>query len=535
MSTLTVANTSHACHTPHRNYETTTNSTPQGTPQPMTWNPKAGNGQPNRYLVKSATPVFRPQLGIATESTTITSESKTSLPIGIRETEKNKMPKLPQASAVAMIGANPLFDRGSDDNNLRHLNHRLTSKMIKRNSETGHVMEFHSVEVREYNMLQNVLEERGRVRPRLTYDYIERLLLVDMPSTVHGVPFTKIKDSFASTLQLLPYNHKLICSDVNMNLTLEIPGRSVIPNICTSMMKAKGLANELLIPLIGECACSVTVASTLERMGRIIRAHLEAAVAILAIVQEVKANQCPQVGSIASETLSASERPMVLKQFITKEFTLGEPVKITGHDWCHLSSVEYMVWIKKDGEAQISIDDHDEEYMAHGIHFFFNVEQSVADSKVSDYIQMLFPEIRMDGIVNMLRRGLEKVKDMFINFTQWLDETMDVTWLEEARAMFSIDWDDTVSLLNGAVHSTSHARYVSWHDNIKAETEPQQIGAGKCTRDSSYTPSPSESSASDTDFGETSTISRGRPRRKQHPASQPPPRKSEFYIRKHRI
>ncbi|KAG1837750.1 hypothetical protein C8R48DRAFT_680245 [Suillus tomentosus] len=91
----------------------------------------------------------------------------------------------------------------------------------------------------------------------------------------------------------------------------------------------------------------------------------------------------------------------------------------------------------------------------------------------------LFPEIRMDGVVNMLRRGLEKVKDMFIDFTQRLDETVDVTRLEEARATFSIDWDDTVSLLNGAVHSTSHARYVSWHDNIKAETEPQQIRAGK--------------------------------------------------------
>lgn len=190
-----------------------------------------------------------------------------------------------------------------------------------------------------------------------------------MPSAIHEAPFTKLKDSLASTLQRLPYDHKLLCVDVNMNLALEIAKASVTPDISITVMKAKGLINELLIPLIGECACSETVAHALRRMKKTIRAHPEVAVAILAIVREARPYECPQEGSIASTTLLTSETPMPRSEFITEEFLPCEPVKIAGHSWCHLSSVEYIVWIKPDEEAQIDLDNHDEEYMARGVRF----------------------------------------------------------------------------------------------------------------------------------------------------------------------
>jgi hypothetical protein len=64
MSTLTVTNTRAVCDTPHSNYESRTNSSPQGIPQLMPWKSKAENGHPNHsgYLLKSsssATPVVR--------------------------------------------------------------------------------------------------------------------------------------------------------------------------------------------------------------------------------------------------------------------------------------------------------------------------------------------------------------------------------------------------------------------------------------------------------------------------------------------
>jgi hypothetical protein len=190
-----------------------------------------------------------------------------------------------------------------------------------------------------------------------------------MPSPAHEAPFTKLKDAFASTLKLIPYNHKLICPAVNMNLPLKVGSRSVTPDISITMMKASGLINQLLVPLIGECACSDTVANALGRMKNTIRNHPEVAVAILAVVREVKAYECPQEGSVASETLLTSDTPMLLDQFITEEFTLGEPVKIADHVWFHLGSVEYMVWVKQDGEAHIDFDNHNEEHMARGVRF----------------------------------------------------------------------------------------------------------------------------------------------------------------------
>jgi hypothetical protein len=128
----------------------------------------------------------------------------------------------------------------------------------------------------------------------------------------------------------------------------------------------------------------------------------------------------------------------------------------------------------------------------------------------------------------MIQRGLEKIKDIFVAFTQRLDDTADVTRLKEAEVIFSMDWDDTVSFMNGAAHTTSYARYLNWLD-VQAETEPPQIKSGKRIRDPSYSPSLSEVSTSDdADVKETSTISRGRPKRRQRPVSQPPPRKSKL-------
>jgi hypothetical protein len=139
---------------------------------------------------------------------------------------------------------------------------------------------------------------------------------------------------------------------------------------------------------------------------------------------------------------------------------------------------------------------------------------------------MLFPEVNMGPVMTMIQRGLEKIKDMFIAFTQRLDDTADVTRLKEAPVIFSMEWDDTVSLMNGAAITTSYARYLNWLIDVQAETEPQQIISGKCIRDPSYSPSPEVSD--DAASKEASTISRGRPKRRQRPASQPPPLKSKF-------
>ncbi|KAG2063119.1 hypothetical protein BDR04DRAFT_1164226 [Suillus decipiens] len=407
------------------------------------------------------------------ESALTTPEPKTSLSPGIRKTEKNKMFKQAQASVgTTMVVANPLFDE-------------------------------HGVEPREYDVLQPMLEETGRAKPR------RRVLFVDMPSAIHEAPFTKLKISIASTLDLFPYDHKLICSTLEMNLPLEIEGESVMPDICVTMSKGNGASEELLVPLIGECVCSETVAHALKKMKDTISVHPEIDMAILGIVREVKPYHCPRDGSLASVTLLNSPKPMARRQFITKRFPPCTSVNIAGHSWCHLCSVEYLVWVKQDGEAQIDLDNCDEEHMARGT---------------------LFPDIAMDAVTNMIQRGLKKIKDTFVAYTQRLDGTADITRLQEAEVAFSIDWEDSIRAMNIAVESISHARYKHWHENAQFKTgdEPECIKAGKRTRDRSYSPSEADFAASDeTNLRASTSRSRGRPKRKRRPASQPPPRKSK--------
>jgi hypothetical protein len=43
-----------------------------------------------------------------------------------------------------------------------------------------------------------------------------------------------------------------------------------------------------------------------------------------------------------------NSEPLVLK-----------PITITGHLWCHISSVEYQVWVKKDSDQKINLDDNE--------------------------------------------------------------------------------------------------------------------------------------------------------------------------------
>jgi hypothetical protein len=103
----------------------------------MPWKSKAENGHPNHsgYLLKSATPVVR-TLGNGIESTTTTSQSKTSLSPGICQSEKDKILNLPQASAAAtIVVANPLLDSG--DSFQYHPSHRLTPSMLHEKSRNG--------------------------------------------------------------------------------------------------------------------------------------------------------------------------------------------------------------------------------------------------------------------------------------------------------------------------------------------------------------------------------------------------------------
>ncbi|KAG1730953.1 uncharacterized protein EDB91DRAFT_1155720 [Suillus paluster] len=398
-----------------------------------------------------------------------------------------------------MVATNPLRDDKLHYHHLTSNGRKVLKEITARTSETG-VMEFHGVDAREYEVLQHVLEEMGRIKPRLTYDYSKHLLFVDIPSPLHEAPFINIRDSLACTIEHLPYDHDVICPAINMNLPLEIEDILATLHISITLTKAERPITELLVPLIGECICSETKTKShiMDKMKKTIDAHPEINMVILGIVHEAQAYECPKIGSVASKTLLKSPTPIPRSKFITKSFPPCESINIADHNWCHLSLVEFFVWVKQDGDTQIDLDQDDNDHMARGV---------------------LYPEVRMDAVTKMFQQGLERIRDTFVDFTKHISTIVDVTSLEEAEVVFPISWKDAFIAADVSVDATAYARYKHWHEN--------QINPTKRTWDLSYSPSDSESESSvsdDAKLQEGTSLSCGRPRRKRRPASQPPPR-----------
>lgn len=91
---------------------------------------------------------------------------------------------------------------------------------------------------------------------RLTYDYDKTTLLVEMPSAIHEAPFDCLKLSLGNSIAAMPYDNDLIFPMVHMNSSLSVKEKSVTPDICITVTPAEGPTKIVLVPFVGECACS---------------------------------------------------------------------------------------------------------------------------------------------------------------------------------------------------------------------------------------------------------------------------------------
>ncbi|KAG2737492.1 hypothetical protein P692DRAFT_20761633, partial [Suillus brevipes Sb2] len=161
-------------------------------------------------------------------------------------------------------------------------------------------------------------------------------------------------------------------------------------------------------------------------------------------------------------------------------------ITVANHNWCHIKSVEFFVWVRGDDESVIDLDNEDAEHMAHGT---------------------LLPNLDMGAVQAMLKRGAEKIRDSFVTFSKRLDPDIDCTELEQATVTFPVIWKDYVRACRNGADVTAWTRYTMWHENVISDLKD----------DATYT-LPSEASGDK---------SRGRPKRKRASTSLPPPRKSK--------
>ncbi|KAG2757005.1 hypothetical protein P692DRAFT_20638321, partial [Suillus brevipes Sb2] len=316
--------------------------------------------------------------------------------------------------------------------------------------------EFPGVEPREYEIIEHEVGETGRIsiKPRLSYDYNEHLLTIDMPTVLHESFYDDLKRSFTLAIESLPYHPMIIRPQIHMNYPLQIEDESVTPDILISLTATQGPTTTLLIPYAGETALTEQWDHVFKKVESMIVAYPETILASIVLVREAKRYSSPQIESIAEETLHNSvgdgkkPKPLPLRAFIDKRSTprdFNSPFIVADHTWCHVESVEYFMWIKGDDDEPIDMRNTKPENRAHGI---------------------LLPELHMDNITNILNRGMSKMRDLFLAFQKELDPTsaIDHSALEKSIIPpFPIDWNLGALGVLTAVDLTSYLRYVNWH------------------------------------------------------------------------
>ncbi|KAG2740676.1 hypothetical protein P692DRAFT_20638690, partial [Suillus brevipes Sb2] len=233
-------------------------------------------------------------------------------------------------------------------------------------------------------------------RFRLTYDYNEHLLVIDMPTVLHEAFYDDLKKSFTLAMNRIPYHHRTINPQVHMNYPLQITDKSVTPNMAISLTATEGPTEVLLIPFIGETAVTDEWDHVFRGVESMIEEYPEAIFASIVLVREAKHYVCPARKSTVSkmlhnckpDNLPSQPEPLSLKSFITKcstPCTFEHPVRVANNTWCHIQSVKYFLWIKGDDNKPIDMHNRKAEHRAHGT---------------------LVPEFRMDAITKLLDRGM---------------------------------------------------------------------------------------------------------------------------------
>jgi hypothetical protein len=205
---------------------------------------------------------------------------------------------------------------------------------------------------------------------RLTYDYDLNSLLVEMPSAIHEAPFDCLKLSLGHSIAAMPYNSDLIFPMIHMNSSLSVNRKSVTPDICITVTPAEGPTKIVLVPFVGECACSEDKAHAINKLKNTIAAHPHVKMAVLGLVREAQPYRSPDENSVASQTLGKRDEALPLNEFITERFPPCTPIRIAHHNWCHISSVELFVWVRGDDEPVLDLDNEAAEHMAHGVSFY---------------------------------------------------------------------------------------------------------------------------------------------------------------------
>ncbi|KAG1750613.1 uncharacterized protein EDB91DRAFT_1078623 [Suillus paluster] len=152
----------------------------------------------------------------------------------------------------------------------------------------------------------------------------------------------------------------------------------------------------------------------------------------------------PKFNMDSKTLVPSAESHLSLDDFTHLMDTSAPPssVIVTGHTWCCINAVRYQIWVR--GNTLIDIDVDDGPNVAHGT---------------------LFPQIDMDNVNNMIKRGLSRMRDQLAALFQVLVPQFDTSPIMQHNITFpvSLDWDHCCENFIVAAKETAHAWYIEWY------------------------------------------------------------------------
>ncbi|KAI6004561.1 hypothetical protein EDC04DRAFT_2908141 [Pisolithus marmoratus] len=304
---------------------------------------------------------------------------------------------------------------------------------------------FTRVGLNKFKVISAIIEDIS-----LAFLKLSQVLIIKMPSTLHEAPLDKLKTVLERKLDFLPSHpsQSMVCTNAHMNHLIRFDNSEFIPDMLLSLRDISKQMNEpSMFLLVGECAFSQNEAVLCDKLKKLAVELPDLVTVMMIFIWEDALFSSPQKKSATWEYFKSHGRLLSQKEFLTLHadpselIHLGKSITIGGHSWCHLATVEYLIWVREVGGNLIDIDNSGADGSARGT---------------------LFPEIRMGEVDAMLDKAISMFKDSIILFFEWLGESFKTGEIDEAIGPLKIAWIDCQGHLTGGMKDTAYDRYQCW-------------------------------------------------------------------------
>ncbi|KIK73868.1 hypothetical protein PAXRUDRAFT_20422 [Paxillus rubicundulus Ve08.2h10] len=291
---------------------------------------------------------------------------------------------------------------------------------------------FDQMSLREYQVITQIMESNVRAKKlRFMHIAFEGILIVEFPRSAHEIPLSELRGALAPLIEQIPYYDMLVHPLVEMNLSLRSSSGdfNAPPDLSICLAHLSGRRLKPTFICIGECTFSQDKETLLKKLQLKVDARSEIMMVVMIILTETSPYCSFKEDLTAWHTSRHHSKCSSFKEFLDMIETIDEdskwlgPITVANHTWCHISNVNYHVWVK-DGEEKINISTQSTRTVAaHGT---------------------LFLKIDMDTVDIVFHQGLLKFRDTMIQFSKRLDPKADTSLLSAMDILWDFNWNLTL-------------------------------------------------------------------------------------------